>query len=327
MSSQFTAQSMSDYLSAIASRNTEDQDFSDAEKTIKQYIDDKRAEGIEMLSTSVLPAVHLVKTVYTKVNKLAETAQNFKNKVETAGKEIQSKVEGATEKVGEEGEGLLAKGKTLIGNKVEELGGSVVDKIKSTASNKLGGLVEEAKGQGAMLEREPTETLGSMLENSRLGNLYKRFKSATTSGEEKAKSLQEQQFEQDPEAGIQQEIARPEPVQVEAKVPQAPPEPKEPIPAPEEGGTEMTEMGAETGENIAKETGENVAKEAGAEAGEKVAGEAAAEGIGSLIPGVGEALDVGLLLFQGIEGLKDLFEKPDLPVQVNEPTPSFQAGI
>jgi len=328
MSSQFTAQSMSDYLNAIASRNTEDQDFTDTQKTIQQYIDDKRAEGIEMLSTSVLPAVHLVKTVYNKVNKLAETAQNFKDKVETAGKQIQSKVEGATENVSGEAEGMLSKAKSMLGNKVEEFGDSVVDKIKSTASNKIGGLVEEAKSQGASLESEPVETLGSMLENSRLGNLYKRFKNATTSGEERAKTMQESQFEQDPEAGYEQ--MRPEVPQVEtpAKVPQAPPQegPKAPVEGEPvaEGGAEA---GAEAGEDIAKTTGENVAKEAGAEAGEKVAGEAVAEGVGSFIPGLGEALDVGLLLYQGIEGLKDLFEKPSVPVQVNEPTPSFQAGI
>jgi hypothetical protein len=325
MSSQFTAQSMSDYLNAIASRNTEDQDFTDTQKTIQQYIDDKRAEGIEMLSTSVLPAVHLVKTVYNKVNKLAETAQNFKDKVETTGKQIQSKVEGATENVSGEAEGMLSKAKSMLGNKVEEISDNVVDRLKSTASNKLGGLVEEAKSQGASLESEPVETLGSMLENSRLGNIYKRFKNATTSGEERAKTLQESQFEQDPEAGYEQ--MRPEVPQVEtpAKVPQAPPQ--EAPKAPVEGEPAVAEEGAEVGEDVAKTAGENVAKEAGAEAGEKVAGEAAAEGIGSFVPGLGEALDVGLLLYQGIEGLKDLFEKPSEPVQVNEPTPSFQAGI
>jgi hypothetical protein len=329
MSSQFTAQSMSNYLNAVASRNTEDQDFTDAQKTIENLIEEKRQQGIELLATSALPAVHLIKSVYTKVNKLAETAQNFKDKVETAGKQIQSKVEGATENVSGEAEGMLSKAKSMLGNKVEEISDNVVDKIKSTAGNKIGGLVEEAKSQGASLEAEPVETLGSMLENSRLGNLYKRFKNVTTSGEKRAKTLQESQFEQDPEAGFEQaRIEQPLPAETNAKVPQAPPEegPKAPVegePAVEGGA----EAGAEAGEDVAKTTGENVAKEAGAEAGEKVAGEAAAEGVGSLIPGVGEVLDVGLLLWQGIEGIKDLFDKPHEPVQVNEPTPSFQAGI
>jgi len=174
-----------------------------------------------MSGTSIIPTLHLIKGAYAKVNKLAESAQNFKDKVETAGKQLQE----APERL-----------KTMVSNKVDEVGDSVVDKLKTTASKKLGGLVEEAKGQGAMLDVEPTERLGSMLENSRLGNVYKRFKSATTTPEQKAQSLQEAQFEEDPEAGMQE--MRPVSVQPQsqAKIPQAPPEPKEgPGPVPEEG--------------------------------------------------------------------------------------------
>jgi hypothetical protein len=312
MSSQFTAQSLSDYLTAVSSKNNEDQTFEDSQK---QITDEFKLRGQEMLGTSVLPTLHLIKGAYDRVNKLGQAAQNFKDKVETAGKQLQE----APEKL-----------KTMVSNKVDELGDSVVDKIKTTASNKLGGLVEEAKGQGAMLDVEPSERLGSMLENSRLGNIYKKFKSVTTSPEEKAQTLQQSAFEEDPEAGIQE--MRPEPIAPEsqAKGPQISPEPEEKGPVPEEGGEEMTDMAAKavpeaeeaasTGEDVGKTVGETVGKIAGSEIGDL-----AAEGVASLIPGAGEVLDAGLLLFQGIEGLKDLFHKPEQ--QLNEATPSFQAGI
>lgn len=314
MSSQFTAQSLSDYLSAVSAKDNEDQTFEDSQKQIS---DEFKLRGQEMLGTSIIPTLHLIKGAYAKVNKLAESAQNFKDKVETAGKQLQE----APERL-----------KTMVSNKVDEVGDSVVDKLKTTASKKLGGLVEEAKGQGAMLDVEPTERLGSMLENSRLGNVYKRFKSATTTPEQKAQSLQEAQFEEDPEAGMQE--MRPVQVQPQsqAKIPQAPPEPEEgPGPVPEEGGEEMTSMagkavpeaedvGESLGQSATKTVGETVGKVVGSEVGEAVG-----EGLASLIPGAGEVLDAGLLLFQGIEGLKDLFHKPQQ--QISEPTPSFQAGI
>jgi hypothetical protein len=319
MSSQFTAQSLSDYLSAVSAKNNEDQTFVDSQK---ELMDEFKLRGQEMLGTSLIPTLHLIKGAYTKVSKLGEAAQNFKSKVETAGKQVSE----APEKL-----------KAMVSNKVEEATDNVVDKLKTTASKKLGGLVEEAKSQGASLEAEPTETLGSMLENSRLGNIYKRFKSVTTSSEEKAKSLQQAQFEEDPEAGIQE--MRPEPVAPEpqAKVPQAPPEPEDKGPMPEEGGEEMADMAgkaapeaeeaeeaATAGEDVGKTVGKTIGETAGKVIGSE-AGEAVGEGLASLIPGAGEVLDAGLLLFQGIEGIKDLFHKPQQ--QINEPTPSFQAGI
>lgn len=318
MSSQFTAQSLSDYLSAVSAKNNEDQTFEDSQK---QLMDEFKLRGQEMLGTSIIPTLHLIKGAYTKVSKFAENAENFKNKVQTAGKQISE---------------LPEKAKAMVSNKVDELSDNVVDKIKTTASNKLGGLVEEAKGQGASLEAEPVESLGSMLENSRLGNVYKRFKSVTTSSEDKAKSLQQAQFEEDPEAGIQE--MRPEPMAPEpqAKVPmapeapKAPPAPEEAPPVPEEGGQEMTDMSGKTAQVApeAEEVGETAGKTVGEMAGKVVGsevGEAVGEGLASLIPGAGEVLDAGLLLFQGIEGLKDLFHKPEQ--QITEPTPSFQAGI
>jgi hypothetical protein len=325
MSSQFTAQSLSDYLSAVSAKNNEDQTFEDSQK---QIMDEFKLRGQEMLGTSIIPTLHLIKGAYTKVSKLAENAENFKNKVQTAGKELSEAPE---------------KAKAMISNKVDELSDNVVDKLKTTASKKLGGLVEEAKGQGASLEAEPVESLGSMLENSRLGNIYKRFKSVTTSSEEKAKSLQQAQFEEDPEAGIQE--MRPEPMAPEpqAKIPmapeapKAPPTPDEAPPVPEEGGQEMTDMAGKTateageteeavtaGEDVGKTVGKTIAQTAGKVIGSET-GEAVGEGLASLIPGAGEVLDAGLLLFQGIEGLKDLFHKPQQ--QISEPTPSFQAGI
>lgn len=306
MSSQFTAQSLSDYLSAVSEKNNEDQTFEDSQKQIS---DEFKLRGQEMLGTSIIPTLHLIKGAYAKVNKLGEAAQNFKDKVETAGKQLQE----APEKL-----------KSMVSNKIDEIGDSVVDKIKTTASNKLGGLVEEAKGQGAMLDTEPMEGLGSMLENSRLGNIYKRFKSATTTGEEKAQTLQQSAFEEDPEAGMQE--MRPEPIQPEsqAKIPQAPPEPEEGQgPVPEEGGEEMASMTDKVvpeAEDVGESLGETVGKIAGSELGDL-----ALEGAASLIPGAGEVVDAGLLLYQGIEGLKDLFHKPEQ--EITEPTPSFQAGI
>jgi len=319
MSSQFTAQSLSDYLSAVTAKDNEDQNFEDSQK---QITDEFKLRGQEMLGTSLIPTLHLIKGAYTKVNKFAQNAENFKNKVQTAGKQIQE----APEKL-----------KAMVSNKVDELSDNVVDKLKTTASNKLGGLVEEAKGQGASLEAEPVESLGSMLENSRLGNIYKRFKSVTTTSEEKAKTLQQAQFDEDPEAGIQE--MRPEPMapEAQAKIPQAPPGPEDKGPAPEEGGEEMADMAGKVapeaeeaeeavtaGEDVGKTVGKTVAQTAGKVIGSE-AGEAVGEGLASLIPGAGEVLDAGLLLFQGIEGLKDLFHKPQQ--QINEPTPSFQAGI
>lgn len=312
MSSQFTAQSLSDYLSAVSAKNTEDQDFEDSQKQIS---DEFKLRGQEMLGTSVIPTLHLIKGAYTKVSKLAENAENFKNKVMTAGKQLSEAPE---------------KAQKMIGNKVDEIGDSVVDKLKTTASKKLGGLVEEAKGQGASLEGEVSEGLGSMLEKSRLGNVYKKFKSVTTSGEQKAQTLQEAQFEEDPEAGIQE--MRPEPVQdvTRAKIPVAP-QPEEQPPVPEEGGQEMQDMSGkvateagEEGEDVAETAGKTVGETVGKVVGSEVA-EAVGEGLASLVPGAGEVLDAGLLLFQGIEGLKDLFHKPQQ--QITEPTPSFQAGI
>lgn len=306
MSSQFTAQSLSDYLSAVSEKNNEDQTFEDSQKQIS---DEFKLRGQEMLGTAIIPTLHLIKGAYAKVNKLGEAAQNFKDKVETAGKQLQE----APEKL-----------KTMVSNKIDEIGDSVVDKIKTTASNKLGGLVEEAKGQGAMLDTEPMEGLGSMLENSRLGNIYKRFKSATTTGEEKAQTLQQSAFEEDPEAGMQE--MRPEPIQPEsqAKIPQAPPEPEEGQgPVPEEGGEEMASMTDKVvpeAEDVGESLGETVGKIAGSELGDL-----ALEGAASLIPGAGEVVDAGLLLYQGIEGLKDLFHKPEQ--EITEPTPTFQAGI
>ena len=319
MSSQFTAQSLSDYLSAVTSKDNEDQNFEDSQK---QITDEFKLRGQEMLGTSLIPTLHLIKGAYTKVNKFAQNAENFKNKVQTAGKQLQE----APEKL-----------KAMVANKVDEVSDNVVDKLKTTASNKLGGLVEEAKGQGASLEAEPVESLGSMLENSRLGNIYKKFKSVTTTSEEKAKTLQQAQFDEDPEAGIQE--MRPEPMAPEpqAKVPQAPPEPEDKGPAPEEGGEEMSDMAGKAapeaeeaeeavtaGEDVGKTVGKTIAQTAGKVIGSET-GEAVGEGLASLIPGAGEVLDAGLLLFQGIEGLKDLFHKPQQ--QLNEPTPSFQAGI
>jgi hypothetical protein len=325
MSSQFTAQSLSDYLSAVSAKDTEDQNFVDSQK---QIMDEFKLRGQEMLGTSIIPTIHMIKGAYTKVSKFAENAENFKNKVQTAGKQISE---------------LPEKTQKIIGNKVDEVGDNVVDKLKTTASKKLGGLVEEAKGQGASLEAEPVESLGSMLENSRLGNVYKRFKSVTTSSEDKAKSLQQAQFEEDPEAGIQEmrpEPMAPEPqakIPVAPEAPKAPPTPEEAPPAPEEGGQEMTDMSGKTaqvapeteeavtaGEDVGKTVGKTIGETAGKVIGSE-AGELVGEGVASLIPGAGEVLDAGLLLFQGIEGLKDLFHKPQQ--ELNQPTPSFQAGI
>jgi hypothetical protein len=75
MSSQFTAQSLSDYLSAVSAKDTEDQNFVDSQK---QIMDEFKLRGQEMLGTSLIPAIHMAKGAYTKVSKFAENAENFK---------------------------------------------------------------------------------------------------------------------------------------------------------------------------------------------------------------------------------------------------------
>lgn len=319
MSSQFTTQSMSDYLSALASaqssvseQSMEDQEIIDSQK---ELLAEQKQRGIEYLSSASLPLAHLSYNIGSKVKTLAQRAMDFKDKVENVSSQLEEAPD-SLEKIGK-----------TIANKVSNIGEDAVSKLKNTASEKMSGLVDEARGQGASLVDEAPSTLSSLFENSRLGNMYKRFKQVMTPGEQQAQQMQEQAFEQDPEAGIRE--AQPEPE----------PEPVKPEPIPE-----ATPIPEETVEAVAKpslvEAGETTVKDMGSavtdvgETATKAVSDAGAEAIGeataSLIPGVGEAVDAGLLLWQGIEGLKDLFHHPSQPPPppiVNQAQPTFQAGI
>jgi len=316
MSSQFTTQSMSDYLSALSSaqssltaQSMEDQDILDSQKSL---LAEQKQRGIELLSTAAIPAVHMAYKFGTTVKTLAQQAMDFKDKVQTVGKQIS-----------EAPEGVENIGKTL-GNKVSSIGEDAVSNLKNTVSEKMGGLADEAQSQGASLAEEAPSTLSSIFENSRIGNMFGRIKQVFTPGEVQAQQLQEKAFEQDPEAGIRD--AMPEVKPVEAS----------PV---ESTATDVGEAATDVGESVAKtvtstasDIGSAVTdagKAAGDAAGEAV-GEAVGEAAASLVPGFGTAVEAGLLLYQGIEGLKDLFSRPKIeapPPIVNESQPTFQAGI
>jgi len=315
MSSQFTTQSMSDYLSALSSaqssitaQSMEDQDILDSQKTL---LADQKQRGIELLSTASIPAVHMAYKLGTTVKTLAQQAMDFKDKVETVGKQIT-----------EAPDSLENIGKTF-GNKISTIGEDAVSKLKNTASEKMGGLVDEAQSQGANLAEEAPSTLSSLFENSRIGNMFGRIKQVFTPGEVQAQQLQQQAFEQDPEAGIR-DVA-PEVKPVEAS-------PEEAVSSIESSVSDVASSIANVGESAVKDVGSAVT-DAGKAAGDAVGdavGEAAGEAAASLIPGVGTAVEAGLLLYQGIEGLKDLFSRPSVappPEIVNEAQPTFQAGI
>jgi hypothetical protein len=294
MSSQFTTQSMSDYLSALSSaqssltaQSMEDQDILDSQKSL---LAEQKQRGIELLSTAAIPAVHMAYKFGTTVKTLAQQAMDFKDKVQTVGKQIS-----------EAPEGVENIGKTL-GNKVSSIGEDAVSNLKNTVSEKMGGLADEAQSQGASLAEEAPSTLSSIFENSRIGNMFGRIKQVFTPGEVQAQQLQEKAFEQDPEAGIRD--AMPEVKPVEASPVES---------TATDIGSAVTDAG----------------KAAGDAAGEAV-GEAVGEAAASLVPGFGTAVEAGLLLYQGIEGLKDLFSRPKIeapPPIVNESQPTFQAGI
>ena len=318
MSSQFTTQSLSDYMSALASaqsslsaQSMEDQEITDSYKNL---LAEQKQRGVEMLSASALPAVHMAYKIGTTVKTLADRAIDFKNKVETAGKQISEAPEN------------LESASKALGNKISSIGEDTVSKFKNIASEKMGGLADEATTQGAKMAEEAPSTLSSIFENSRIGNMFGRIKQIMTPGEVQAQQLQQKAFEQDPEAGISNVAQEVKPV-VEAS------------PPVESTASDVGETVANAGESVAKtisstasETGEavgDVAKSAGESVGEAV-GEAVGEGVASLVPGVGTAVEAGLLLWQGIEGLKDLFhhpEQPPPPPIINEAQPTFQAGI
>lgn len=305
MSSQFTTQSMSDYLSALSSaqssltaQSMEDQDILDSQKSL---LAEQKQRGVELLSSAAIPAAHMAYKFGTTVKTLAQQAMDFKDKVETVGKQLT-----------ETPDSLESIGKTF-GNKVSTIGEDAVSKLKNTASEKLGNVVDEAQSQGASLADEAPSTLGSIFENSRIGNMFGRIKQVFTPGEVQAQQLQQRAFEQDPEAGIRDVTPDVKPVEA----------------APEESVSS-------TAESIAKSTIEDttsavtdVGKAAG-DAAADAAGEAVGEAAASLVPGFGTAVEAGLLLYQGIEGLKDLFNKPEIqapPPIVNEAQSTFQAGI
>lgn len=317
MSSQFTAQSLSDYMSALASaqssltaQSMEDQDILDSQKTL---LAEQKQRGVELLSSSALPAVHMAYKFGTTVKTLADRAMDFKDKVETVGKQIT-----------EAPDSLENIGKTF-GNKVSTIGEDAVSKLKNTVSEKIGNVVDEAQSQGASLAEEAPSTISSIFENSRIGNMFGRIKQVFTPGEVQAQQLQQKAFEQDPEAGIRDVAPEVKPVEASPPV--------------ESTASDIGEAVTNAGESVAKtvsstasDVGEavsDVAKSAGESAGEAV-GEAVGEGVASLVPGFGTAVEAGLLLYQGIEGLKDLFSRPSVappPEIVNEAQPTFQAGI
>jgi hypothetical protein len=324
MSSQFTAQSLSDYLSAVSSKNLEDQELTDSSNFLSE---ERKQQGVELLGTSSLPLMQFTKNAYSGVSKLATQALDFKDKAQTLVKQVQA--------LPETGEAIAKDIGNKLGNKLTDIGGDAVSKLKGVASEKMSGLVDEAQSQGAKLmetgEGESRGMFSSLFEQSKLSNLYKRFKQATTTGEEQATQLQQKAFDQDPEAGLEQ-LQNQAPIEAEKPVPSAPsdvekPEGAQPEDIPESKPVEATpeadvgEATAQTGEDIVKGAGEAV----GSAVGEAV-GEAAGEAVASAIPGIGEVVDAGLLLFQTITGMKDLFES-DSPTYHNDPEPTFQAGI
>jgi hypothetical protein len=151
--------------------------------------------------------------------------------------------------------------------------------------------------------------------------MFGRIKQVFTPGEVQAQQLQQKAFEQDPEAGIRD--VTPEVKPVEASPEASVSDVAETIAKPtivESGESAISDIGT-AGESIAKDAGSAVA-DAGAEAGADI--------VASLVPGVGTAVEAGLLLYQGIEGLKDLFSRPSVappPEIINEAQPTFQAGI
>ena len=315
MSSQFTTQSMSDYLSALSSaqssltaQSMEDQDILDSQKTI---LAEQKQRGVELLSTASLPAVDMAYKFGTTVKTLAQQAMDFKDKVQAVGKQLT-----------EAPDSLENISKTL-GNKVSSIGEDAVSKLKNTASEKMGGLADEAQSQGAKLADEAPSTISSLFENSRIGNMFGRIKQVFTPGEVQAQQLQQKAFEQDPEAGIR-DVA-PEVKPVEAG-------PEEVASTVESTVKDTASSIADAGESAVTDVGSAVT-DAGKVAGDAVGdavGEAVGEAAASLVPGVGTAVEAGLLLYQGIEGLKDLFSRPSAPPPpeiVNEAQATFQAGI
>jgi len=318
MSSQFTTQALSDYLSSLASSQSslstqtmEDQDLLDSQK---ELLAEQKQRGVEMLSASVLPGIHVAYKVGTTIKSLADKAIDFKNKVETAGKQIS-----------EAPENLEGIGKSL-GNKLSNIGEDAVSNLKNTASKKMSGLVDDATEQGADVAGEAQASLSSIFESSRIGNMFSRIKQVFTPGEQQAKQMQEQAFEQDPEAGIRDVAPEaqeaPKPMEV---TPEVAPKAVESAPVESVAEDVAKPVVESSVEDVAKSAGEDVAKSAG-----EAVGEAVGEGVASLVPGVGTAIEAGLLLWQGIEGLKDLFHHPSQPPPppiVNEAQPTFQAGI
>jgi hypothetical protein len=313
MSSQFTTQSMSDYLSALSSaqssltaQSMEDQDILDSQKSL---LAEQKQRGVELLSTSVLPAAHMAYKFGTTVKNIAQQAMDFKDKVQAVGKQLSDAPDTL--------EGI---GKTL-GNKVSSIGEDAVSNLKNTISGKIGNAVDEATSQGAKIADEAPSTISSIFENSRIGNMFGRIKQVFTPGEVQAQQLQQRAFEQDPEAGIRD-------VAPEVKPVEAAPEASSLESTVADAGETVTKAVTSTASDIGEAAGD-VAKSAGESVGEAV-GEAAGEAATSFIPGVGTAIEAGLLLYQGIEGLRDLFHHPTEeapPPIVNEAQPTFQAGI
>lgn len=315
MSSQFTTQALSDYLSELSStqssllsQNLEDQDLINSEKNL---FSEQKDRGTELLASASVPALHLAYSIGSKVSNLAKSAVNFKNKVEAAGKQISELPEKAEEVGGK------------LTSKLSSIGEDAFSKLKKTASDKLGDVADEATDQGAAMAEEVQSSLGSIFENSRIGNMFGRIKQVFTPGDVQAKQLQEQAFEEDPEAGIRDvQPEQPKPVP-EEPVMEAKPVEMAPEAAPELSS--VAESATKDIGSVATDVGETVAKGAG-----EAVGEAAAETAASFVPGIGEVLDAGLLLYQGIEGLRDLFHHPSAPPPppvVNEAQPTFQAGI
>ena len=74
MAAQFTTQSLSNYLSVIASQNLEDTEQ-------KNYQEELKNQGIDMLAMTGAPALGAIKSGMSRVAELASKATDFKDKV------------------------------------------------------------------------------------------------------------------------------------------------------------------------------------------------------------------------------------------------------
>lgn len=235
MASQFTTQSLANYLNEIGQQNMEDTEHTDMSEELKN-------QGIDMLVMAGAPAFGAIKSGIAKGQEIYSKASEFADKVskaKTAIEEGAQKAKALAEKTTQEAQDLVEKttgkvqefGERTLGT-AQEFGSKVGQTVSQEASNisessflktapdeargiytkfksDLDSVVNEAKGQGANLVQEESQGLFDKLKAgasaikekamSVKDNIVSKFTGQPVDAQGQAKTMQEQAFERDPE--------------------------------------------------------------------------------------------------------------------------------